>query len=121
MKFNRNKILANIKRRITEEKLEEIKKEEDIQKHRKEYASKYYQKHREEILAKMKEKRICKGLKKLTDPEKIKTREYNQKYYAEHREEILAKRKEKKNYQEKKLDYKYRAKFYRELEKEEKE
>lgn len=96
LKINRKKILANIKKRLTDEKLEQIRKEEAYEK----YKSKYYAEHREEILAKLREKRNNKGLKKLTDPEKIKERNYNHEYYLLHREEILMKRHE--YYQEKK-------------------
>lgn len=92
LKINRKKILANIKKRLTEEELEQIRKEEEYAK----YKSKYYAEHRKEILAKLKEKRNNKGLKKLTDPEKIKERDYNHEYYLLHREEILAKRHEKR-------------------------
>ena len=112
MKINRKKILANIKKRMTEEKKEQIKKEEEYAK----YKSKYYAKHREEILAKMKEKRNNKGLKKLTDPEKIKERDYNHEYYLLHREEILLKR--HKHYQDNKDDYKFNVRMHREEEKE---
>lgn len=91
LKINRKKILANIKKRLTDEKLEQIRKEEEYEK----YKSKYYAEHRKEILAKMKEKRNNKGLKKLTDPEKIKERNYNHEYYLLHREEILMKRQER--------------------------